>query len=52
VPKSNFPTLEVYGNLDHAGLRLITCGGEFDPDARSYESNVIVFASLSGSRSA
>jgi hypothetical protein len=52
VPKSNFPTLEVYGNLDHAGLRLITCGGEFDPDARSYESNVIVFASLVGSRSA
>lgn len=52
VPKSDFPTLEVYGNLDHSGLRLITCGGEFDPDARSYESNVIVFASLVGSRSA
>ena len=44
VPKSDFPTLEVYGNLDHSGLRLITCGGEFDPDARSYESNIIVFA--------
>ena len=52
VPKSEFPTLAVYGNLDHAGLRLITCGGEFDPNARSYESNVIVFASLVGSRSA
>jgi len=52
VPKSDFPTLEVYGNLDHSGLRLITCGGEFDPDARSYESNIIVFASLIGSRSA
>ena len=51
VAKSNFPTREVYGNLDHAGLRLITCGGQFDPDARSYESNVIVFASLTGSRS-
>jgi len=48
VAKTDFPTLEVYGNLDHAGLRLITCGGEFDPDARSYESNVIVFASLAG----
>ena len=46
VAKSDFPTLEVYGNLDHAGLRLITCGGEFDPDAASYESNIIVFASL------
>lgn len=52
VSKSDFPTRQVYGNLDHAGLRLITCGGEFDPDARSYESNVIVFASLIGSRAA
>ena len=52
VQKSEFPTLEVYGNLDHSGLRLITCGGEFDPDARSYESNIIVFASLAGSRAA
>jgi hypothetical protein len=52
VQKSDFPTLEVYGNLDHAGLRLITCGGEFDPEAHSYESNIIVFASLTGSRSA
>jgi sortase (surface protein transpeptidase) len=52
VQKSDFPTLQVYGNLDHAGLRLITCGGEFDPNAHSYESNIIVFASLVGSRSA
>jgi sortase (surface protein transpeptidase) len=49
VAKRDFPTIEVYGNLDHAGLRLITCGGEFDPDASSYESNIIVFASLTGS---
>jgi sortase (surface protein transpeptidase) len=52
VPKSDFPTLQVYGNLDYAGLRLITCGGEFDPNARSYASNVIVFAKLVGSRPA
>jgi LPXTG-site transpeptidase (sortase) family protein len=52
VQKSDFPTLKVYGNLDHAGMRLITCGGEFDPDARSYESNIIVYASLTGSRTA
>jgi sortase (surface protein transpeptidase) len=51
VHKSDFPTLRVYGNLDHSGLRLITCGGEFDPNASSYESNIIVFASLVGSRS-
>lgn len=48
VAKRDFPTLAVYGNLDHAGLRLITCGGEFDPDAGSYESNIIVFATLAG----
>lgn len=48
VAKRDFPTLEVYGNLDHAGLRLITCGGAFDSAAGSYESNVIVFASLTG----
>lgn len=46
--KDDFPTIEVYGNTDDAQLRLITCGGAFDPDARSYEDNVIVFASLVG----
>lgn len=45
-PKDRFPTGEVYGDIDHAGLRLITCGGEFDSGARSYEDNVVVFASL------
>jgi sortase (surface protein transpeptidase) len=44
-PKTRFPTALVYGSLDVAGLRLITCGG-FDPVARSYEANVIVFATL------
>lgn len=44
--KASFPTQEVYGNIDHAGLRLITCGGSFDSSARSYESNIVVYASL------
>jgi sortase (surface protein transpeptidase) len=44
--KDDFPTDEVYGDLDHAGLRLITCGGTFDEDTGDYEDNVIVFASL------
>jgi len=48
-PKDAFPTLEVYGNTDDAELRLITCGGDFDPAARSYLSNIVVYASLSGS---
>jgi hypothetical protein len=40
-PKDHFPTLAVYGNTDHAGLRLITCGGKFDFSTRSYESNIV-----------
>jgi sortase (surface protein transpeptidase) len=43
--KTRFPTALVYGSLDVAGLRLITCGG-FDPVARAYAANVIVFATL------
>ncbi|RBY80668.1 class F sortase [Geodermatophilus sp. TF02-6] len=45
--KDDFPSDEVYGDLDHAGLRLITCGGAFDEDTGDYLDNVIVFASLS-----
>ncbi|HVF19190.1 MAG TPA: class F sortase [Mycobacteriales bacterium] len=44
--KDRFPTDVVYGDIDHAGLRLITCGGTFDPHARSYVDNVIAFARL------
>ncbi|MGY2127461.1 class F sortase [Blastococcus sp. SYSU DS0617] len=45
-PKEEFPTEEVYGDIGDAGLRLITCGGVFDEDARGYVDNVVVFASL------
>jgi hypothetical protein len=44
--KDLFPVDEVYGNLDHAGLRLITCGGVFDTERREYLDNVVVFATL------
>lgn len=47
-PKDAFPTEAVYGDLDHAGLRLITCGGVFDRSADSYTDNVVVFADLVG----
>jgi sortase (surface protein transpeptidase) len=50
-PKDAFPTERVYGDIDHAGLRLITCGGEFDRAARSYRDNVVVYAGLVGSAS-
>ena len=51
-PKDQFPTAAVYGDIDHAGLRLITCGGSFDPAARSYLDNIVVFADLVGSTTA
>lgn len=44
-PKSGFPTAAVYGDLDHAGLRLITCGG-LDAVSEKYKANVVVFADL------
>ncbi|TFC87464.1 class F sortase [Cryobacterium sp. TMT4-31] len=45
-PKDSFPQFAVYGNTDHAGLRLITCGGEFNETTRTYPDNVVVYASL------
>ncbi|MFD7785085.1 class F sortase [Streptomyces nojiriensis] len=47
-PKAEFPTLEVYKNIDHAGLRLVTCGGNFDPKKHYYDSNVVVYARMTG----
>jgi hypothetical protein len=44
--KDNFPTKLVYGNLDHAGLRLITCGGTFNSQSGHYEDDLVVFADL------
>ena len=49
-PKKRFPTELVYGNTDHAALRLITCGGAFDVSTGHYVDNIVVFASLVGSR--
>jgi LPXTG-site transpeptidase (sortase) family protein len=46
VPKTDFPTFDVYSNTDGPALRLITCGGPFDSKARSYLDNIVVFASL------
>jgi Sortase domain len=49
-PKDHFPTRLVYGKTDHAALRLITCGGPFDSSSGHYVDNIVVFASLVGSR--
>ena len=44
VPKSAFPTQDVYGDTPRPELRLITCGGAHT--GSGYASNVIVFAEL------
>lgn len=44
--QANFPTAEVYGNLDYSGLRLITCGGAFNTKTGHYTENTVVFASM------
>ena len=44
--KSKFPTAAVYGPVPNAQLRLITCGGTFDPATGHYLSNIVVFAVL------
>jgi len=44
--KDRFPTVEVYGPVPDAELRLITCGGSFDYATGSYLSNVVVYAQL------
>lgn len=45
-PKDAFPTEAVYGPTVEPALRLVTCGGDFDRDRRSYNDKIIVFARL------
>jgi hypothetical protein len=44
--KSQIPSRAVYGPINHAGLRLITCGGTYDAARHTYLDNVVVFARL------
>lgn len=44
--KTRFPTADVYYPTLEPGLRLVTCGGDFDRASGHYEDNVIVFARL------
>lgn len=43
-PKDGFPTGRVFGNADNPELRLITCGGAYDEEARAHVDNIVVFA--------
>lgn len=47
--KAAFPSQLVYGDIDHAGVRLITCGG-YNRQSGGYDTNVVVFADLARSR--
>jgi hypothetical protein len=49
-PQAEFPSLTVYGETAHPTLRLITCGGDFDRATGHYLDNIVVFASLTGTR--
>ncbi len=42
--KTSFPTDEVYGPTERPTLRLVTCSGRFDRSSRSYEQNLVVYA--------
>ncbi|HET9444039.1 MAG TPA: class F sortase [Acidimicrobiales bacterium] len=47
--KDAFPTDAVYGPTSETALRLITCGGPFEPALGDrYRDNVIVFARMTG----
>ncbi len=48
--KSRFPSQAVYGAIDHAGLRRITCGGTYDAARHKYLDNIVVFATLEAVR--
>ncbi|WP_432098327.1 class F sortase [Streptomyces sp. WAC 04229] len=50
VRKAEFPTDDVYGDVNRPELRLITCGGP--RVGEEYRDNVIVFAALSATRPA
>jgi sortase (surface protein transpeptidase) len=45
-PKTNFPTVAVYGAHGYSALQLVTCGGVFDSQTGHYLSNVVVYTSL------
>lgn len=47
---SDFPDRRVYGAARRPEIRLITCGGGYDEQSRSYLGNVVVYAHLTSVR--
>ncbi len=53
VPKAHFDPARAYGSpTGPPQLRLITCGGAFDPATRAYTANLVITAPLTGARGA
>ncbi|GAA3121262.1 hypothetical protein GCM10010466_10240 [Planomonospora alba] len=50
--KEVFPTQRVYGESAAAQLHLITCGGTYNRTTGHYTDNVIVYATMTGTRRA
>lgn len=44
--QSDFPAALVYGDIEYAGLRLITCSGTYDRGTERYTHNLVVYAKL------
>ena len=50
VPRTCFPTRQVYAPTRKPTLRLVTCDGAFDTSTGHYLDNYIVFASIAARR--
>jgi hypothetical protein len=46
VVKTKFPAEEIFTDTEGPELRLISCGGDYDPANRRYLDNIIAFARL------
>ncbi len=44
--QDEFPTELVYGQIEYAGLRLVTCSGTFNKAEQKYSHNLVVYARL------
>lgn len=44
--RNDFPTEKVYGDIDHAGIRLITCSGTYNRETLEYDRVLVVYGEL------
>ena len=46
ILKTQLPTERIWNKTEESVIRLITCGGEYNPATKHYLSNVIVYGHL------